>query len=201
MNYTEEQAKEIVACRDSIKYFADKYIKYSSRMGVVQVKLNDFQHGVIDKFEKENIFFVPSERQSGKSTVAAIILLHQALFSTNRVSVIFARTLANSNQILELIREMYDRLPTFLAISKTQNNRSILTFDNGCSIISAGSNVDIAKGRTISIVYIDESEWFDKIDKVMECIYPAMIFNNSKIFSLSSVMTGEIFRKYSTGNI
>lgn len=197
MNYSEEQLKEIIRCRDNIEYFADTYIKYSSYSGIVQVKLNDFQRKVIANFNEKKIFFEPGERMSGKTTVAAIILLHQALFHEYRVSMIFARTKSNSSLIVDLIYEMYERLPDFLCISKiSTRNRSKLDFDNMCSIISAGSDPNCARGRAISTIYIDESEWIDSLDEILTMIYPAMASTPyAKIFSLSSTNTADILRK------
>ena len=197
MNYSEEQLKELIRCRDDIEYFADTYIKYSSYSGIVQVKLNDFQRKVIANFKEKRIFFEPGERMSGKTTVAAIILLHQALFNEYRVSMIFARTKSNSSLIVDLIYEMYERLPDFLCISKIiTRNKSKLDFDNMCSIIGAGSDPNYARGRTISTIYIDESEWVDSLDDILTMVYPAMAsVPYAKIFSLSSTHTADILRK------
>lgn len=198
MHYTEFHIQELIRCREDIEYFADNYIKTTSGYGVVRIKLNDFQRQVIKNYKENKLFFMPAGRMEGKTTVASIILLHQALFTEYRVSIIFARTQAMSSHMLSVITEMYDRLPDFLACTKmTTRNKGKIEFDNLCSIISAGSNIDYGKGRALSNIYIDESEWFDKLDDIMTSLYPCMAgVPYAKLFSLSSTFTGDTFRKY-----
>lgn len=197
MNYSYEQAQEVLRCADDIEYFADTYIKVSRPTGVEQIKLNDFQRSVIKNYIEKRIFFMPADRQEGKSTVAMIILLHQALFRDSRVSIIFAPTRSLSDYLLDMVYEMYDRLPEFLTSVKiTTRNKSKVEFDNLCSIISAGSSINQGRGRTLSNIYIDESEFFKSANDIIAYLYPCMASgtNKSTMFALSSTLTGESFR-------
>ncbi len=189
---------EFVKCRDDIEYFANNYIKITNPNGVEQIKLTDFQQKVIQNYKDNRVFYELSGRCTGKSTVAAIILLHQALFNEYRVSIIFARTLSLSNYVLDMIKEMYERLPDFLSsIKMTTRNKTEIGFENMCSIISAGSSVDKGKGRTLSNIYIDESEWLDNLDNVLTSLYPCMsALQQSRLFALSSANTHDTFRKF-----
>lgn len=198
MQYNDEQINEISRCHRDLEYFADKYIKVTTPTGVTDVKLNDFQRRVIHNFAENRIFFMPAARQEGKSTVAAIILLHQALFNEYQVSCVLAPKKVMSSHILELIKEMYDRLPEFLQISKmTTRNISTIEFENMCSVISVGSNVDMCRGRTVTTVYIDESEWFDRLDDVINGMLPTMSsIQRSRMFCLSSTFTQDKMRQY-----
>ena len=191
-----EQASELLKCYNDIKYFADTYVQLSTPTGKIQCNLTDFQCEVIARFTSDRMFFLSSERMEGKTTIAAIILLHQALFTEYRVSLVFARKQSMSNDILEMIAKMYDLLPGFLKHTKmTTRNKSKITFDNLCSIISAGSNVNYGRGRAISTIYIDESEWFDNLGDVLTGLYPCMAgVPYSRVFALSSTRTGDKFR-------
>lgn len=197
MTYSDDQIAELIKCQDDIEYFADNYVKCSTPVGTIDVKLNDFQRSVICNYRDNKVFFMPAGRQEGKSTVASIILLHQALFTEYGVSMVFARTKSQSNEIIEAVAEMYERLPDFLAGSKmVARDKSKVEFDNGCSVISAGSDVNYGRGRTLSTIYIDESEWFDKLEDVLIKLYPHMsTLPYSKLFALSSTFTGDSFRK------
>jgi phage terminase large subunit-like protein len=199
MKYTNEQIREISKAMDDIEYFAENFVKINHPVhGLTAIKLNDFQRQVIRDFTSKKIFFTPGPRQKGKTTIAAIILVHQALFHQYRVSLVFARTKAMSNAIIEIITNMYDNLPEFMQVSfMNRRNKTEIGFENLCSIISAGANTDYGRGRAVSNIYIDESEWFDKLDEVMTSLYPCMAtIPYSKIFSLSSTFTGDTFRKY-----
>lgn len=198
MSYTEFELQEIIKCRDDIAYFADNYIKILHiDLGTIQIKLNDFQNTAIKKYNTEKTFFIPTARQQGKTTVASIILLHQALFTDYRVSCIFAHNKHMSDIILDMIKDMYDLLPEYLKITKIiTRNKGKLEFDNMCSIISAGSNVDYARCRALSNIYIDESEWVKNVGEMVRNLYPCMSsINHSKLFSFSSSKVGEIFNE------
>jgi phage terminase large subunit-like protein len=198
VNYSIEQIAEVMKCSEDVEYFADNYIKFSNPNGVVLAKLNDFQRSVISNYRDNKVFFMPAGRQEGKSTVAAIILLHQALFTEQRVSLVFARTKSQSSSIIEIVTEMYERLPEFFSMCSkmTARSKSKVEFGNGCSIISAGSDINYGRGRAISTIYIDESEWFDKLEDVLTSLYPCMAaIPYSKLFALSSTFTGDSFRR------
>lgn len=194
MSYTEFELQEIIRCRDDIAYFANNHIKILHiDLGVIQIKLNDFQNTAIRKYNTEKTFFIPTARQEGKTTVASIILLHQALFTDSRVSCIFAHNKHMSNSILDMIKHMYDLLPEYLKIAKIiTRNKGELKFNNMCSIISAGANTDYDRGRTVSNVYIDESAWIENVDKIIMDLYPFMS-THAKLFSFSSIKICEIF--------
>lgn len=196
MGYNEHQIREWIRCKDDVAYFAENYIRFTTANGVVNATLNDFQQSVVDNFNNSRVLFMPGKRMEGKTTIAAIILLHRALFDEYDTSAIFARTKYMSNYVLEVITEMYDRLPEFLTSSRmVTRNKGKIEFDNGCSIISVGSSIDACKGRTLTTVYIDESEWFDKLQELITWLYPTIASSPyAKIFALSSTMTEDAFR-------
>lgn len=195
MTLNNDQYNELKMCENSILYFANRYIKISDNISVKQINLNDFQRSVIEKFEGSNSFFLSSERMSGKTTIAAIILLHLALFKSKNTSVIFAPKQVMSDYMLELIVEMYERLPNFLTISKiTTKNKQKLKFDNGSIILSAGSQTQALNAFDISTIYIDESEFIsDDLNKLIADMAIKLTAKpSSKLFILSSIRTAEL---------
>ena len=190
-----DQYNELKMCENSILYFANRYIKISDSVSVKQINLNDFQRDVIEKFEGSKSFFLSSERMTGKTTVAAIILLHNSLFNINNNSAIFAPKQVVSDYMLELIVEMYERLPNFLTISKiVSKNKQKLEFDNGSCILSAGSQPHLLTRLDVSTMYIDESEFIsDDLNKLIaDMVIKLTAKPSSKLFILSSIRTAEI---------
>ena len=197
MTLNNDQFNELKRCETSILYFANKYIKLSDNTSVKQISLNDFQISVTEKFEGSKSFFLSSERMTGKTTVAAIILLHNALFNSKNSSVIFAPKQVMSDYILELIAEMYERLPNFLTISKIiSKNKQKLEFDNKSFILSAGSQPQSLTGLDISTIYIDESEFMsDDLNKLIaDAVVKLTLKQSSKMFILSSIRTAELLK-------
>ena len=91
---------------------------------------------------------------------------------------------------------MHELLPDYLKVSKiVSNTKGKLDFDNLCSIISAGSNTDYARGRTVTNIYIDESDWIKNLYDIITCLYPCLsVVQNTKLFSFSSLRIAEIFK-------
>ena len=189
-----EQFDELKKCESSILYFANKYIKISDNNSVRQISLNDFQKGVIEKFETSKCFFLLGERMDGKTTVAAIILLHCALFQSKSSNVIFAPKQVMSDYMIELITEMYERLPNFLNITSIKlKSKQKLEFDNGSSILSAGAHAQSLLSVNISNMYIDESEFIkDDMNKIITKLAVQLTSKpSSKMFILSSAKTND----------
>jgi hypothetical protein len=197
MKYTMEQITQIAMARDDIEFFAENFIKIVSGNSIIDIQFTDFQRDVIHHFNTERNFFLPSDRQTGKTTVAAIILLHQAIFHECRVSLIFAYKQESSNRVLRLVAEMYDLLPEFMKIVKiTTRNKTKLEFENLCSIVSCGSSCGYAKGRAVSLMYFDESEFIAEIREIMHHLIPTMVaIPYAKIFSLSTTRTQDLLRE------
>ena len=196
--WNKENIEDYKRCMEDIEYFAETHIKICHpEKGVIPIELNNFQKQAIKNYNEKNIFADIACRQSGKTTVAAIILLHHALFNSYRVSLIMAPKMMNSNSILEIIYQMYENLPDHIkSVKITTRNKTKLEFDNRCSIISAGSNTYSGRGRTLSNIYIDESEFMTTLDDVFNDLYPCMLFamNKSKIFAFTSSKTLEYFK-------
>jgi len=143
MKFTREMAEELKKCMDDVEYFAEHAIKINShKEGLIPLVLNDFQREAIQDYKEKNIFAKIGNRVEGKTTIAAVILLHQALFSEYRVSAIVAPTMTFGNQILELIYKMYENLPDYFKhnLAVTTRNKTKLEFENMCAIYSVGSN-------------------------------------------------------------
>jgi len=198
MNWTTELLEDYRRCVNDIEYFAETHIKICHPIkGIIPIVLNDFQKQVIQYYSEKNIFASMAYRQEGKTTIAAIILLHQALFNEYRVSLVMAPKIQISNSILEIIIEMYENLPDHIKSTKiTICNKTKLEFGNMCSIISGGSNINSGKGRTLSNIYIDESEFMHTLKEAFDSLYPHISSSNKgKIFALTSTKTSEYFRE------
>lgn len=197
MSINNDQFNELKKCENNILYFANKYIKISDNTSARQINLNDFQRSVVDKFQSSKSFFLSANRMDGKTTVAAIILLHCALFNNKNSSVVFAPKQIMSDHILELITEMYERLPNFLTISKlTLKSKHRIEFDNDSFILSAGSNAESVIGIDISTMYVDESEYVaDDFNSTLAKLAIQFASKASfKMFILSSNKSAEIIK-------
>lgn len=200
MDFTREMIDDITKCMNDIEYFAEKHIKINNHArGLEPLVLNEFQRQAIKDYKEKNVFAKLGNRVEGKTTIAAIILLHQAIFTEYRVSAIIGPTIASSNHILDLIYDMYQNLPEHIKhnVDITTRNKSKIEFSNICSIHSVGNNSMMLKGRTISNLYIDESEFVSSLRETLRDIIPCISpLNNSRIFAFTSTRTTDFFREY-----
>lgn len=197
---TPEMIEDYKRCMDDIEYFAEKHIKINNNAtGLEPFKLNEFQKEAIKDYKEKNIFAKIGKRIEGKTTIAAIILLHQAIFTEYRVSAIMAPTLVLSNYVLDLIYDMYQNLPDYIKhnIVITTRNKSKIEFSNMCAIYSVGSNSMSLRGRTISNLYIDESEFISSLYEILQNMVPCIsVVNKSRLFAFTSTRTSDFFREY-----
>lgn len=200
MDFTREMIDDITKCMNDIEYFAEKHIKINNHArGLEPLVLNEFQRQVIKDYKEKNIFAKIGKRIEGKTTIAAVILLHEAIFTEYRVSAIMAPTMVMSNHILDLINDMYQNLPEYIKhnVDITTRNKSKLEFNNMCSIYSVGNNSMPLKGRTISNLYIDESEFVSSLHEILRDMIPCISsLNNSRLFAFTSTRTTDFFREY-----
>jgi len=188
MKYTKEQIEEYIKCRDDIEYFANNYIKINTVInGVEQITLNQTQIEMINAFKNEQVWYRNYRRQSGKTTGAAIILLHHSIFNAYKTSAIAGYKFVHTNEMLSKIVDMHNHLPEFLQCGFEKLNKNQIIFYNGSTIKSIGSNPDNVKGMNISILYIDESDFVSNVEEMIRCVYPCIGFSNDgKIFAVSS---------------
>jgi hypothetical protein len=199
MNWTHELIEDYKQSMNDIEYFAEKHIKVKhAEYGLVPLKLNDFQRQAIKDYNEKNVFAKLTHRMAGKTTIAAVILLHQAIFNEYRVSFIMGAKLQSSNAILDVIYDMHQNLPEHIQAKIVTRNKTKLDFDNMCSIISGGSNTHQGRGRALSNIYIDESEFMSTFNEVFNSLYPCIsAVNKSKLFAFTSTRTSEYFRDIS----
>jgi hypothetical protein len=201
MNFTREMLEDITKCMNDIEYFAETHIKINKHStGLEPLILNEFQRNAIKDYKEKNIFAKLGNRIEGKTTIAAVILLHQTIFTEYRVSAIMAPTLVLSNYILDLIYDMYQTLPDYIKhnIGITARNKTKIEFSNMCAIYSVGSNSMSLRGRTISNLYIDESEFVSSLREILQNMVPCIsVANKSRLFAFTSTRTSDFFREYS----
>jgi len=194
---TNEQLNEIVKCRDSVEYFAENYIKIINVIdGMVNIRLNDYQKDIIDAYNGDSrSFYMHTPRQKGKTTAAAIIILHRALFGGECAKLVIAGPKKyNTDYILTVIWQMYRELPEWLTINKTVTvNKSNIEFEDLTSIYSIGSNFNAMKGSEVSLLYVDESEFVKNLMDYQMFIPTLMSGTKTKVFALSSSLSAELF--------
>jgi phage terminase large subunit-like protein len=115
MEYTEDEIKEYIKCKQDPIYFIEKYIKIVTLdHGLVPFKLHDYQKRIVLDFHNHRKNIVRAARQIGKTTTVAAYFTYYILFNDNKTLAILANKAATAREILSRIQLAYESLPKWL---------------------------------------------------------------------------------------
>lgn len=118
---------------------------------------------------------------SHNTITSAIYIAWYICFNIDRNVLILANKGATSKEIMEKIKDVYDRLPYFLKPGVVVNNVNTMYFDNGCKIFAETTTKSSGRGKTVHLLYADEFAFVpDNIAKgFYTSIYPTL--SSSKV--------------------
>lgn len=126
---------------------------------------------------------------SHNTVVAAIFLLHEAIFNVDRNIGIAANKLVTAVEIMDKIKEIMDYLPFFMKPGIKVYNQTMIVFENGCRIIAQATTKRSFIGFTIHTLYCDEFAHVEPhiLDEFYENIMPTVSsMDDSKIIITST---------------
>ncbi len=175
IEWTDELLAERIRCRDDIVYFANHYMKIVTTDGeLVTIGLRDYQEEIVRSFNDYRRTIITQCRQSGKTTVATAIILHQVLFNRYQRVAIVANKEDTAIEILERIQIAYELLPAWLQQGVVDWNKKTVKLENGSKIMAAATSSSAIRGKSVSLLYIDETAHIDNWDKFYASVYPTL---------------------------
>lgn len=192
----ELEMTEFIKCQNSVEYFIETYVKtIHVDKGLINVKLNKFQKEAIKDFQEKSFFCKITGRQEGKTFLAQCLFLHIILFQPYKVCTWISHKQMAGSYSLKTIVELYERLPDFLKINNKllKSTKTKLEFENGASIMVFSSSSDGMRGRAISYIYIDESEFVPDLRELIAKFLPNVVSKTGKLFAFTSARTNDIF--------
>lgn len=164
IQYTKEQIIEYARCRQDIFYFAEKYYKVrNSKTGNIDnILLYKYQRKILQIFVnppkgKRNVIIM-QPRQSGKTTIVALYILHFMLFNMDKNVMILAQVEKTALEIMHKIKHSYELIPKWLqqgVMLDGWNSKSI-KLENGCRAFCSTTSGVSSAGFTIDLLYLDE---------------------------------------------
>lgn len=175
IEWTQERILELYKCKKDPIYFAQHYIKVTHvDHGLIQINLYDYQKEIITKIGKNRRVVVGTSRQAGKTTTAAIIILHFVLFNDHKTVALLANKGDAAREILERIKIAYEALPKWLQQGVVEWNKGSVTFENGCKIIAAATSSSAIRGKSVAFLYIDEAAFVENWDEFFSSVFPTI---------------------------
>ena len=179
--------EEFKLCAANPEYFISNYIKVTHPVrGLVHFDLYPFQKRILTELEENRFNILRKFRQAGCTTIAAGWALWNAIFKKHQSIVILSKGDAESTEVLERIKLMYDELPNFLKPGIVEDNKHTLKLKTSSVIRSRPSGKQSGRSLAGSILIIDEAAFIENIDTIWAAVYP-IISTGGRAFVLSTV--------------
>jgi len=150
-------------CKADAKYFMKTYCMIMSPgVGACLFDLRDYQIDMVDTIESTRKVIVNAPRQSGKTQTLGGWLLHRAIFFKNETIVVGSYRVSATKEIMDRIRYSMESLPDFLKPPVEVYNKFEIRFTNKSSIIGQVVTSNFARGKSPTVVYVDEASYIDE---------------------------------------
>ena len=190
IQFTQEQVKEYLKCKDDPVYFARNYIKIISLdEGIVPFKMWDFQEELIESFHENRFNIAKLPRQTGKSTTCVSYLLHYILFNDNVNVGILANKLSTARDLLGRLQLAYEQLPLWIQQGIVVYNKGSMELENGSKILAASTSASAVRGMSFNIIFLDEFAFIPNhiAEQFFSSVYPTITSGTStKVIIIST---------------
>tara|TARA_R110000782_G_scaffold102791_3_gene190125 strand:+ start:1781 stop:3313 length:1533 start_codon:yes stop_codon:yes gene_type:complete len=183
----EKLVKAFKKCKEDPEYFLTNYIKVIHPVrGLVPFDLYPFQKKIVGDLQNYRFNILRKFRQAGCTTIASSWALWFVLFQKHKTVVILSKGDAESTEVLDRIKMMYEELPDYLKPGIAEDNKHTMKLKNGSVIKSRASGKQSGRSLAGSVLIIDEAAFIDNIDTIWAAVYP-IISTGGKAFVLSTV--------------
>ena len=183
----EKLLEEFKRCASDPVHFISQYIKVTHPVrGLVPFRLYPFQERILSELQDNRFNILRKFRQAGCTTIAAAYSLWMIIFQKHKSVVILSKGDAESTEVLDRIKLMYDELPEFLKPGIIEDNKHTLKLKTNSVIKSRPSGKQSGRSLAGSFLIIDEAAFIENIDTIWAAVYP-IISTGGRAFVLSTV--------------
>ena len=190
IEFTEENIREFMKCKEDPVYFANNYIKIVSLdEGLTQFHPYHFQEKLINNFHNNRFNICKMPRQTGKSTTVVSYLLHYAVFNDSVNIGILANKAATARELLGRLQTAYENLPKWMQQGIVAWNKGSLELENGSKILAASTSASAVRGMSFNILFLDEFAFVPNhvADSFFASVYPTITSGkNTKVIIVST---------------
>lgn len=138
-------------------------------------------------------------RQAGKSTVSALLALHEALYNPGSLTLLLAPALRQSQELFRKVKDAYDAIgETASAIEEESALRVELA--NGSRVLCLpGHSVNVRGYSGVGLLVVDEAAWV--LDPLYHSIRPMLAVSGGRLILLSTAFAkqGFFFHEWTEG--
>ena len=200
IEFTEENIREYLKCKEDPVYFAKNYIKIVTLdHGLQPFDLYDFQEKLVNNFHENRFNICKMPRQTGKSTTVVSYLLHYAVFNDNVNIGILANKASTARELLGRLQIAYENLPRWMQQGILSWNKGSLELENGSKILAASTSASAVRGMSFNILFLDEFAFVPNhiADSFFASVYPTITSGKStKVIMVSTPHGMNHFYRY-----
>lgn len=157
LSLTDKQQIEFLKCALDPVYFIRNHVKIKHpTRGSLMFDLYDYQENMIKTYANHRQVISMCSRQLGKTESTSAFIIWFTIFQNDQNVLIAANKFKAATEIMDRIRFMYEELPDWLRPGVTTWNVQKIQFDNGSKIESTTTTADAGRGKSISLLYVDE---------------------------------------------
>jgi hypothetical protein len=191
IDWTEDKIQEYIKCANDPIYFSQKYINIVHvDHGLIPIELYDYQDEIINKITNNRRVAVVTSRQAGKTTTAVCVILHFVIFNSHKLVALLANKGDAAREILDRIKIAYEALPKWLQQGVIEWNKGSVEFENGSKIIAGATSSTAIRGKSVSLLYIDETAFVDNWDEFFSSVFPTVSSGKTTKILLTSTPNG-----------
>jgi len=187
---------------EAFKYFCEKYVWIEHPKGRRLFELRDAQLLTAHDYLAHDQVLILKARQIGFTTLTMAFALWQALFVEDWSCINLSRRQEDAEHALSKAIYAYDRLPEELRCRLPQRvDKSVtkMTFTNGSHIESHPSRNNPARGRTVSLIVVDEWAFFENPEEAWASIKPTFDVGGRVIALSTANGAGTLFHQMWVG--
>jgi Terminase large subunit, T4likevirus-type, N-terminal/Terminase RNaseH-like domain len=175
IEWTPDLISEFIKCKNDPVYFAERYMKIVHiDRGLITIPLYDYQKEIIRAYPDNLKIALNQSRQSGKSTVVTVIVLHFIIFNSAKRVGLLAQKLDQAIDLMSRVQLGYEYLPPFLKPGVKEWNKKSFVLDNGSTVIAGASSSSAVRGRSLSLLVLDEHSHIPNYDEFAASVLPTL---------------------------
>jgi len=192
-DFTEEEIKEYVKCKDDPVYFIEKYVKIITLdKGLQPFKLYDCQKRKVDCIMNNRRVVLMEGRQQGKTVTSAACILHYTIFQEDKTVAIMANKSSAAREVLNRYQIMYENLPLWMQQGVKVWNKGDVELENNSKVLTAATTAAAIRGKSVNWLYIDEAAIIPNniADEFFTSVYPTISAGETTKILLTSTPLG-----------
>ncbi len=180
--------------RDDLRFALDPA---AFALEVLGLELDDWQREVIASTGKRDL--LNCSRQAGKSTTAAVLGLHEALYRPGSLTILVSPSQRQSSELFRKVIELREKLSSG-SVGLTEDNKLSMTVKGGGRVLSLpGSEATIRGFSGATLIVEDEASRVD--DALYFSIRPMLAVRGGRLILMSTPFgrRGHFWNEWDTG--